>query len=113
MQILEYLKNNILYLDGGMGTLLHSEGLLPGELPERWNITHPDIITKIHKSYYDAGSNVVNTNTFGANALKFSNEELEEIISAAVKNARSADNESIGAQPIWVALDIGPTGSML
>lgn len=113
MQILEYLKNNILYLDGGMGTLLHSEGLLPGELPERWNITHPDIITKIHKSYYDAGSNVVNTNTFGANILKFSHEELEEIISAAMGNARRADNESIGAQPRWVALDIGPTGRML
>ena len=107
------VKENILYLDGGTGTLLQKAGLIPGELPERWNITHPNIIAKIHKSYYDAGSNVVNTNTFGANVLKFSNEELEEIISAAVKNARRAGGESIGAQPRWVALDIGPTGRML
>ncbi|MBE6651070.1 MAG: homocysteine methyltransferase [Ruminococcaceae bacterium] len=113
MQILEYLKSNILYLDGGMGTLLHSEGLLPGELPERWNITHSDIITKIHKSYYDAGSNVVSTNTFGANVLKFSKDELEDIVSAAVKNARKALSESASSQPKWVALDIGPTGRML
>ena len=63
MKITEYIKNNILYLDGGMGTLLQKEGLEVGELPERWNLTHPDVITKIHRDYFDAGSNVVNTNT--------------------------------------------------
>ena len=72
MNIKEYLKNNLIFLDGGMGTLLQKEGLLPGELPERWNITHPDVITKIHTDYFDAGSNVVNTNTFGANIFTFS-----------------------------------------
>ena len=75
MNIKEYIRNNILYLDGGMGTLLQAQGLLPGELPEHWNITHPDVITDIHRKYYDAGSNVVNTNTFGANILKFSEDE--------------------------------------
>ena len=54
MKITEYLKNNILYLDGGMGTLLQKQGLVPGELPERWNITHPDIIKSIHRDYFDA-----------------------------------------------------------
>ena len=72
MKFSEFLKNNIVCLDGGMGTLLQSKGLRSGELPERWNITHPEVITEIHKSYYDAGSNVVCTNTFGANVLKFS-----------------------------------------
>ena len=90
MKITEFLKNNLLFLDGGMGTILQASGLVAGELPERWNITHPEIITNIHKSYFDAGSNVVNTNTFGANTLKFSEEELEEIIKAAIQNARTS-----------------------
>lgn len=113
MKITEFLKKNILFLDGGTGTLLQSAGLAPGELPERWNLTHPDVICDIHKSYFDAGSNVVCTNTFGANSLKYSNVELEEIITAAVANARRAAEESLGSQPKWVALDIGPTGRML
>ena len=72
MKITEYLKSHITYLDGGMGTLLQAQGLKPGERPERWNLSHPEAITAIHRAYYDAGSNVVNTNTFGANSLKFS-----------------------------------------
>lgn len=113
MKITEFLKDNILYLDGGMGTLLQGAGLMPGELPERWNISKPEKIKEIHKSYYDAGSNVVSTNTFGASILKFSIGELEQIIAAAVKNARDAIAESVGSQPKWVALDVGPSGRML
>ena len=113
MNIREYLKNNIVYLDGGMGTLLQKEGLLPGEMPERWNITHPDIITKIHLDYFNCGSNIVNTNTFGANILKFSHTELEEIIAAAVKNAKAARDMSSSPKEKFIALDIGPTGRML
>ncbi len=113
MDILQHLKNNILYLDGGMGTLLQARGLLAGELPERWNLSHPDVITEIHKQYFDAGSNVVNTNTFGANCLKFGADELEAIIGAAINNARRAAAESKTESPKWVALDIGPTGRML
>lgn len=113
MNIKDYLSENIVILDGGMGTLLQKEGLAPGELPERWNISRPDVICKIHRDYFDAGSNVVNTNTFGANSLKFDEEELEEIIKAAVENAQRAKSESKGSQEKWVALDIGPTGRML
>ena len=113
MKISKYLKNHILYLDGSMGTLLQSEGLLPGEYPERWNISHPDIVVGIHTRYYDAGSNVVLTNTFGANSLKFSSEELDAIVSAAVANAREAARRSKGTQEKWVGLDIGPSGRML
>ncbi|MBE6577455.1 MAG: homocysteine methyltransferase [Ruminococcaceae bacterium] len=113
MKINEYIKNNVLYLDGGMGTLLQERGLMPGELPERWNISRPEVITDIHRAYYDAGSNVVNTNTFGANTLKFSKEELDEIVRAAIENAHRAMSESSGTQKKWVALDIGPTGRML
>lgn len=113
MNIKDYLKDNLIILDGGMGTLLQKEGLLPGELPERWNISHPDIITKIHRDYFDAGSNVVNTNTFGANILKFDFAELEEIVKSAVSNAKRAREESTSAGEKWIALDIGPSGRML
>ena len=88
MNILEFVKTNLLYLDGGMGTLLQSAGLAPGESPERWNLTHPDVITGIHRDYFEAGSHVVNTNTFGANLLHFGEAELETIIAAAVSNAK-------------------------
>ena len=113
MKVREYLKNHNLYLDGGMGTLLQKQGLMPGELPERWNISHPEEIIKIHRDYFDAGSNIVNTNTFGANILKFSDTELDEIIKAAIENAKTAKEQSKGLQEKWVALDIGPTGRML
>ena len=92
MNFRNFLNDNIIRLDGGMGTLLQKQGLKPGELPERWNLTHPDVITKIHFDYYSAGSNVVCTNTFGANSLKFADNELEEIIKAAIANARAALN---------------------
>lgn len=113
MKVLDFLKNNIVILDGGMGTLLQEEGLAPGELPERWNISHPEVIRDIHQRYYDAGSNIVNTNTFGANSLKFDDKELEEILVAAVDNANYAKNNSKNPKEKYVALDIGPLGKLL
>lgn len=123
MNFREYLKHNIVYLDGGMGTLLQAKGLKPGEHPEHWNISHPEAITEIHKAYYDAGSTVVSTNTFGANVLKFGAEELEEIIKAAFENANAARNQWYEENPQtedgkkkqgkFIALDIGPSGKLL
>lgn len=113
MTLKQYLKENILYLDGGMGTLLQARGLGAGEKPELWNLSHAEEIIAIHRAYFDAGANVVNTNTFGANLLKFSDDKLENVIRAAIENARRAANLSGGTQPKWVALDIGPTGKML
>ena len=113
MKILEYMKDHILYLDGGMGTLLQAEGLLPGESPEQWNLTRPEVIEGIHRRYFEAGSNVVNTNTFGANNLKFSADELETVIAAAVANARGAQKAAQCDHATFVALDVGPTGRML
>jgi 5-methyltetrahydrofolate--homocysteine methyltransferase len=113
MNFKNFLENNIVYLDGGMGTLLQDKGLPAGELPERWNLTHPSVISEIHKSYYDAGSNVVLSNTFGANILKFSEYELEEIIKSAMENARAARESSELKGEKFIALDIGPTGKLL
>ncbi len=113
MNFRNFLKNNIVYLDGGMGTLLQEKGLKAGERPETWNLTHSEVITEIHKSYFDAGSNVVCTNTFGANTLKFSKSELAEIIKAAVANAKAAIEQSDNSKQKFIALDIGPTGKLL
>jgi 5-methyltetrahydrofolate--homocysteine methyltransferase len=113
MDFLEFSEKNIICFDGGTGTLLQERGLMPGEHPETWNITHPDVITDIHKAYFDAGSNVVCTNTFGANALKFSDEELENIIKNAINNAKRAAKSSAAPHEKFVALDIGPSGKLL
>ena len=113
MKILDYLKENFIYLDGGMGTLLQARGLESGEMPETWNIEYPEVIRDIHRSYFDAGCNVVLANTFGANRLKFDSDYLDKIIGGAIENAKIAAKESKAKQKKWVALDIGPTGKML
>ena len=93
--------------------MLQKAGLPLGELPERWNITHAEVLQNIHRDYFDAGSNIVCANTFGANGLKFSSSELDEIIQAALSNAREAAALSKGTQEKFVALDIGPLGKLL
>lgn len=100
-------------MDGGTGTLLQEAGLPLGELPERWNLTHAETVQNIHRAYFNAGSNIVATNTFGANRLKFAADELEEIVRAAVENVRKGAADSQGTQEKFVALDIGPTGKLL
>ena len=82
--IRQRLGKDLLFFDGGMGTLLQEKGLAPGELPETWNLTHSEEIYKIHRQYIEAGSDIILTNTFGANALKFHDDScsLEEIIKA-------------------------------
>ena len=113
MGILEEWSRKILLFDGGMGSLLQERGLKPGELPETWNIVHPEVLTEIHGEYLAAGCDIILANTFGANRLKYNEEtqfSLEEIVSAGVRNARKAVKE---AGHGWVALDIGPTGRLL
>lgn len=113
MNIRERLGKELLFLDGGMGTLLQAEGLAPGELPETWNIEHPEKVEAIHRRYYEAGSDVVLANTFGANVCKFHDDRytVEEVIRAGIANAKRA-GEQIGKETS-VALDMGPTGKLL
>ncbi len=112
MNIKEKLGKDILFFDGAMGTELQKRGLKTGELPERLNLTNPEVITDIHKSYLFAGSDIISANTFGANPLKFSNDELEQVISAALECAKSAISE-VGGKERYIALDIGPLGKIL
>ena len=111
MGITERLKKDILIFDGAMGTMLQNRGLALGELPEALNIKSPESIIEIHQAYIEAGSQVITTNTFGANELKLkgSGYSVEEVIQAAVANARKA----IGDRNIYIALDIGPIGELL
>ena len=112
MKIKDLLNKKRLYIDGGMGTLLQKRGLSAGELPELWNLTHADDITDIHLSYLKAGSNIITTNTFGANSIKFSN--LKEIIPAAINNAKKAIELFDGnKEECFIAFDVGPLGRML
>lgn len=107
-ELKKFLENGPLFMDGGMGTMLQKKGIAQGERSEDWNLTHADEIVAIHKAYVDAGSNVVLANTFGANALHYTDSELEKVIDAAIANARKACGETA-----YVALDIGPSGKML
>lgn len=107
MNILEKIRKEITYFDGGAGTLLQSWGLKAGEYPENWNISNPDKIVEMHRMYLDAGTQIITSNTFGANSLKFDN--LEEIINAAIANAQKA----VEGYNAYVALDVGPLGKML
>ena len=110
MNIRDYLNKERLYSDGGFGTLLQARGLRAGEKPEMWNLTRPEDITAIHLEYLNAGSDIISTNTFGANSLKF--DCLEEIIAAAFTNAKKAV-ELCGKEKAFIAFDMGPTGKLL
>lgn len=107
MSILTDIENGFLFFDGGMGTELQKRGILAGECPENWNLTHPEVVTEIHKNYFDAGANIATANTFGANPLKLDN--FNDLIAHGVKNAKNA----IYKEHQYVALDIGPTGRLL
>lgn len=109
--LLERLGKEWLVFDGGTGSILQSKGLRGGELPETWNLIRPEDIIDLHCGYLRAGCDIFNTNTFGANALKFP-DNLEAIVTAAVNNAKEARRRA-GREDAFVALDIGPTGKLL
>lgn len=106
--ILELIKQKRIYFDGGLGTMLQKRGLKAGELPENWNIEHPEIITDIHRQYLNAGANIITTNTFGINSLKHKN--YAELIESAINCAKKAQE---GFEESFIAFDIGPLGRFL
>jgi len=111
LPVLQNLGRRPVFFDGAMGTTLQQNGLAAGELPETWNLSHPELIRSIHRDYLDAGCEILKTNTFGANRLKFPEEQLEAVIAAAVSHAREAVSQC--GHPALVAMDIGPTGKLL
>ena len=111
MAIRDILGKQILFFDGGMGTMLQKNGMKGGEIPELININNPDLIKSIHTQYLNAGADIITTNSFGANPLKLNGEaSAEAVAEAAVKLAKEAVNEF---KKGYVAFDIGPTGKLL
>ncbi|MBP3871430.1 MAG: homocysteine S-methyltransferase family protein [Faecalicoccus sp.] len=107
----ERLGKEWLFCDGAAGTILQAKNLKGGELPETWNLTRPDDILDLYCGYLNVGSNIFNTNTFGANSLKFPF-QLKEIVEAAIDLAKEA-RVRCNREDAYIALDIGPTGKLL
>lgn len=105
-------KDRIFLFDGAMGTMLQKAGLKGRHIPEELNIDNKETVIDIHKKYIQSGCDIITTNTFGANKLKIekSKYSLEEIVKAAIENAKEARNENQAAN---IALDIGPIGELL
>ena len=105
------MENEIILLDGAMGTMLQAAGLPLGQIPELWNLSAPEVVADIQRRYVEAGSRVLYTNTFGANRLKTAGcgHTVAELVAGGVRCARMA----AGKAPVRVALDIGPLGQLL
>jgi Pterin binding enzyme./Homocysteine S-methyltransferase. len=111
LDILKNLKNSVIVFDGAMGTMLQMKGLKTGECPEYYNITHPDIVYEIHKSYIDAGADVIETNTFGANRIKLKAYNLSGDVPLIVRSAVKIAKKAAGDKA--VALSMGPIGELM
>ena len=100
-----------LVFDGGYGTMLFAAGLLNGACPELWNDTHADVVAGIHKGYFDAGSHIVETNTFGATRLKLDEYRIgDRTRELNAKGARLA--RGVAPAGGYVAGSIGPTSRL-
>ena len=109
MKLEELLGKRLVFVDGGMGTMLQAAGLTGGEAPERWNLTHPETVAEVHRAYLAAGCDIVTANTFGATGARFG-AELQKVIQAGVKLTRQGVEE---AGHGFAAFDMGPTGKLL
>jgi 5-methyltetrahydrofolate--homocysteine methyltransferase len=111
-EILERIgRGEVLVFDGGYGTMLFAAGLTNGACPELWNDTHPDVVAGIHRGYFDAGSQIVETNTFGGSRLKLNEYGLgDRTVELNVQGARLA--RSVAPPGAWIAGSIGPTSRL-
>ena len=111
--ILERLNNGeILISDGAMGTFLQAKGLQPGECPEAWCISNPEAVKDIAQAYIDAGSDLVETNSFGGTSYKLKEFGLEDKVAEFNKAAAKLAKEAIGDKG-YVAASVGPTGQIV
>jgi 5-methyltetrahydrofolate--homocysteine methyltransferase len=119
--IKKLIASEYVVLDGGMGTLLQSHGLSADNLPEEWNILHPEILKSIHLDYLNAGAQIVETNTFGATAIKLAmkgkSDIMEEVnrrgAEIAVEAVREFEHSTGEDEERYVGGSVGPTGQMV
>jgi 5-methyltetrahydrofolate--homocysteine methyltransferase len=113
MKLLDELKHGkVLLSDGAWGTFIQEKGLKPGECPELWNITHRGEILDIAQSYLNAGSDIIETNSFGGSSFKLSLYGLEDRVDEINQAAASISREAAGNNK-HVAGSVGPSGKML
>ena len=112
--LLQAIKEQRLYLDGGMGSMLQAAGLPEGMLPDVWGMENPPAVQAVHRAYLEAGSRLITTNTFGTCALKLTPYGVTpaQVMTAAVANVRAAMDQA-GVTDAYVCADIGPTGKLL
>ncbi len=105
----DYLKENLVLLDGAMGSLIYEKGVFIDKCYDELNLSRPDLITSIHEEYVRAGARVIETNTYGANRFKLKShnllDQMEEINRTGVALARDAAGEEV-----YVAGSMGPSG---
>lgn len=112
-KIIDEIKlGKVLVSDGAWGTFLQQKGLLPGECPEEWNLSRPGDVQSIAQSYIDAGADMVETNSFGANYFKLKNYGLENKVYEINKTAAELSRKAAGADR-YVLGSVGPTGKLL
>lgn len=115
MDLFALIAERPLLLDGGMGRALMERGFAAGECPEEWNVSHPAEVEDIHRGFFAAGSDIVNTNTFGGTAMRLEAHGLSaravELNEAGARLAVAVRDREFPGR--WVAGDIGPCGQMV
>ena len=105
--------DKVIFLDGGMGTMLQKAGVPMGKVPEELNMTHAEAVMDIHRQYIEAGSDIIYANTFSANRYKlsYSSYSVVDLVTAGVKNAKEVAKKA--GRDVYVALDVGPIGELM
>ena len=105
-------RKSVILSDGAWGTMLQARGLPPGECPERWNLTRPEEVFAVARGYAEAGSEMVETNSFGGNTLKLRECGLDEKTFEINRIAAELSRKAIGPEGIVMG-SMGPTGKIL